>query len=136
MSLTTSDIATCPSHSLANTCKNGHIVLTGCFENLKALNTSSSLESGAAVIIVLETFDKLDGLQIVGPDVERTSTTRLADVIMASILDNQAQVEIASKVDTELNMCDITDIDRVGGIAAECTGAGWIVGGHTCTALK
>lgn len=79
MSLTTSDIATCPSHSLANTCKNGHIVLTGCFENLKALNTSSSLESGAAVIIVLETFDKLDGLQIVGPDVERTLTFDCAE---------------------------------------------------------
>lgn len=55
----TGKIATCPTHCLANACKDSHIFTTSGFKDLEALNSSTGLESRAAVVIIVELLDSL-----------------------------------------------------------------------------
>jgi hypothetical protein len=75
------------------------------------LNTSTKLESRTSVLAVATVvLGELDILQVMGPDAKSTSTSALTKEVMSSIVDDKAKVQIAGKVDSEL------DLSNVGGL--------------------
>lgn len=67
-------------------------IVTSSLENLKALDTSTSLESGTTVVSTLVVLQELYLFEIMSPKVKSASTTGLANVIMASVFNDQTKV--------------------------------------------
>jgi hypothetical protein len=111
-------------------------MIASSFQNLKTLDTSTGLESWASVSGRLVLLDELNVLEIVCPEIKGTRARRLPYVVVASILNCQPQVHVASKINTELHLGNVLNIDRVGSIAAQCTGTIGVVGRHTCATLE
>lgn len=134
---TAGHVTTSDTDSLALTADGGHSVLMSGSVNLADLNARANLERGAGVArrpaVIL---DELDLLQVVGPDRERARTGRLAEEVVAGIVDDKPQIEVAGKVDSQLDLRDVGDVDRVGWKAAELAVAGVAVLWHTGLPLE
>lgn len=89
----------------------------GLLINLVSLNTGTHLDSRAIVAGALVVRNIIDILKVVGPNTERTSSSRLSIEIVTSVLDNESQASIASKVDSELDLSNTADIDSVAAVS-------------------
>lgn len=78
----------------------------------------------------------LDLLQMMRPDTQGPRARRLAEEVVARVLDYEADSGVARKVDGQLDLRDVADVHRVAGIASECAVAGdGDVAGQTGTAF-
>jgi hypothetical protein len=91
--------------------KHSDIMVTGSLKDFKALDTSTGLESRSAISCRPVVFEKLNVLQVVGPETESACTRRFTNVIVASVFNSQSQVQVTGKVNTKLNLGHVSDVD-------------------------
>lgn len=91
------------------------------FVQLAALHAGADFEDRARVRAGGEASDELDVLEQMGTDAQGASAGSLAGKVVAGVLNDQSQVEIAGKVDGALyipHALRADDIDRVGTLGA------------------
>lgn len=71
-------------------------------EELLGANTNTKLEGGATILVVLAKV--LDVGEVVSPDGESTTTSRLGIEVMPTVLDVETQVKVTGKVDRKLDL--------------------------------
>lgn len=121
---------------LALTTDNAEAKLVGLLVDLMSLDTSTHLDSRAGVAGTLVVGDIVNLLQVVGPDTQSTSTGGLATEVVTSVLDNQTDTSVTSKVDSQLNLSYIGDIDSVAAVATDRAGSRGIGRGQASPALE
>lgn len=121
---------------LALTTNNGEAKLVSLLVDLKSLNTGTHLDRGALVAGDLVVLNVVNLLQVVGPDTQGTSTGRLATEVVASVLDNQTDTSVTSKVNSQLDLSNAGDIDSVAAVATDGAGSGGIGSGQTRSTLE
>jgi hypothetical protein len=78
------------------------------------LDASTNLEGRASVAAsATVVLGELDVLEMMCPDAQGTSTGALAKEVMASVVNDKAEVQVASKVDGELDLSNTGSLDRV-----------------------
>lgn len=121
---TTGDVTTSDTDTAALAANGGVALLVGSLVQVRDLNTSTELEGGTLVATGgLVVLDELETLEVVGPDRQRTGTSVLAQEIVTSVADNEAQVKGASKVDSKLNLGHVGGLDGVEGKATNLASA-------------
>ena len=100
------------------------------------MHTCTSLERRSTVFRTFVVVQELYVLEVVGPEVESTSAAGLVNIIMAGVLNNEAQVQVTGEVDSQLDLSNVRNVDRVGWIATQSAGAIGIIGRHTCSAFE
>jgi hypothetical protein len=121
---------------LALTTNNGEAKRVGLLVDLMSLDTSTHLDSGSRVAGALIVGDVVNVLQVVGPDTQSTSTGGLAIEIVASVLDNQTETSVTSKVHSQLDLSNVGDIDSVAAVATNRAGSRGIGSGQASAALE
>lgn len=104
--------------------------------DLMSLHTSTHLDSGTLVGGALVVRNVIDLLEVVGPDTQSTSTGGLAIEVVASVLDDQTEPSVTGKVDSQLNLSNVGDVDRVAAVATDLAGCRGIGRGQTSAALE
>lgn len=116
-------------HSL--TADTSNIVLVASLVQLESLDTGASLHGWARVIATCVAADELEVLQVVCPQRETAITGRATDKVVASVLDDESQVQVPGQIDGELYLCNRADVDHVLGskplatITFKAPGFGW-----------
>lgn len=113
------------SHALAT--DSSHTELLSCLIQLEALNTSTNLESRARVRGGGVGLIEVDTLEVMSPNGKGTGSRGATVEVMASVLDHETNVEIAGKVDCELDLRHIRGLDDVRGETTDGAGAGGAV---------
>lgn len=89
-------------------------LLVGSQVQVLDLDTSTNLEGRASVAAsTTVVLGELDVLEVMCPDAQGTSTGALAKEVMTGVVNDKTQVEVASKVDGELDMGNTGGLDRV-----------------------
>jgi hypothetical protein len=121
---------------LALATNNTEAKLVGLLVDLESLHTSTHLDSRALVAGSLVVRNVVNLLKVVGPDTQSTSTGGLATEVMAGVLDDQTETSITSKVDSQLDLSHIGDIDSIAAVATDRAGCRGISRGQTSSALE
>src|SRR3569833_2630355 len=79
----------------------------------------SELKSGSVVRAVRVGRDVLDGVEVVGPDGESTSTEGLVSKVVARVLHHKPDIGVAGEVEGQLDLRDVALVDRVRRVAAQ-----------------
>lgn len=132
----TLDVATNDTHALAFTAHCTDTVLVGRRIQLADLDTGAELQGWATVAVSAVALDEVDRLEIVSPDRKSTSTRALAQEVVASVLDNQANIRVAREIDCQLNLSNGRDLHGVAWKATELARAVGGVLGHAGLALE
>lgn len=121
---------------LTLTTNNGEAKLISLRINLLSLHTSTHLDSGALVSGALIVRNIVNVLEVVGPDTQSTSTGGLAIEVVAGVLDDQAEASVTGKVDRQLDLTNVGDVDSVAAVATDLAGCRGIGRGQTSAALE
>lgn len=111
-------------------------MLVGGLVHLARLDTSAHLKGRTLVIRGGVAGIELNILQPVGPDGEGASAGRLAAEVVTGVLDDEAKVHVAGKVDGDLDLHDVGGLDGVDGETAEGAGTGRVGGGRASIASQ
>lgn len=93
-------------------------------QNIKALHASPDLDGGAVVVVTAVVLDNRDVLEVVGPKGEGTLAGGLAEVIVACVLDHDAEVVLGCKGEAGLDVVGSGvggEVDSVADVVAELT---------------
>ena len=122
--------------AVAVTADGSDAVLLGGLVELVDLDTGADLEGGAGVGGRLDGLDELELLEVVSPDRQGTVASALAEEVVARVLDDQSEVEVAGKVDGKLDLSNVGGLDGINGEPADRAGRRVAVQGHTGLALE
>ncbi|WDK12052.1 hypothetical protein CGRA01v4_03331 [Colletotrichum graminicola] len=112
------DVAANDTDSLALASNGSDAILVCGFIHLERPDAGAELEGGTTVRVLLVALQVLDVVELMGPDGQGASAGGFCAEVVASVLHDEAKVEIAGEVDGQLDVGDLSGLDDIRGKAA------------------